>query len=910
MSKLVYVKKVIFQLMCCMLFPVIFYASALMSDISIKPDSFRKWIIPLSVFGFFIMLFLAFVFLKIKTRSVALDRGSNISIDKRDIIFIAILIIVTLSLRIPMYGTFQRWDSGEYFYRTGEACSRFDFSFDSLLNGFKVCAHSNYGFSMLGGTCMFISLYSYRLVNAVQIVLSVLAVLCLYSVLKNMWKLSSGKAFSGALMVSMIPIYLGLSTYFTPDFMMFVYFIFAIYFQSKGYHILEAFMMILMVFCKESATLIVAGYYGFAMLYIFLREKNGFVKKIKAVVKSREFWIAGISCIIFVVSYFTSTAKWNEDSGNADRAFTYSRVYVIIRIKQMFFTHFTSIMTVVTITAICIILFKIFKKLKGKPLFTDTYMKSLIGLIGAMSFICAISVVYHIAVSARYDVYFVGCLAILMVILLNILCMHYGSRKINVFYYVLTGILAFLFMIESYVNIDPLARKWFKQLDLGRGYTIGFESELEDYMGDSLVYNFQYAWLDRAIDQMLRDSDYNGDKGVYVPYSHVGPNQAIQLDGNGRFIRVCWNDEKKERDYYLYGEDFTPVNALYIDDYHDYFPYKDTFYDEYLDKNTLKEEGVYASVPYYADVDDYLPRIDYYFYHGEKKHVDKGTGRLPYYDIYKKDSYMGAPSVNEIIDSSIDPTNVVTEKDISVADSIMNGNYDSFYEEVDVLYNYKIGMNLKMMSHSIHDRVDVRPMDGIMADFVATDENGNEILRKEWMGVTVGGYGLIDEVDEKLQEMNVGDDATVEYIVPDKVLGLEAYTGQKIYINIHVESIACEWSNPLNELQLEEYYRESFDYVWNYYQDILIDNVIKEETENYNNGSTEVVSQESMNRVNEYMDEYMAGHGFDEDTFISDYARISAADYEKAKIILANSTEKLDELKEKLDAAYTAAWGM
>ena len=43
--------------------------------------------------------------------------------------------------------------------------------------------------------------------------------------------------------------------------------------------------------------------------------------------------------------------------------------------------------------------------------------------------------------------------------------------------------------------------------------------------------------------------------------------------------------------------------------------------------------------------------------------------------------------------------------------------------------------------------------------------------------------GDAEYVEEKLQEMNVGDDATVEYIVPDKVLGLEAYAGQKIYIN-------------------------------------------------------------------------------------------------------------------------------
>ena len=160
MSKQSTVRKTLFQLMCCMILPLVFMVTALMSDISIKPDSFGKWIFPISVFGLFAVLLTAYLITVFKDRKNENYTPKKIEIEKLDIIFILLLIVITVSLRIPMYGTFQRWDAGEYFYRTGVACSEFDFSFDKFINGFKICNHFNYGFSVISGICMFISLYS------------------------------------------------------------------------------------------------------------------------------------------------------------------------------------------------------------------------------------------------------------------------------------------------------------------------------------------------------------------------------------------------------------------------------------------------------------------------------------------------------------------------------------------------------------------------------------------------------------------------------------------------------------------------------------------------------------------------------------------------------------------------------
>ena len=224
-------------------------------------------------------------------------------------------------------------------------------------------------------------------------------------------------------MVNMIPVFLGLSTYLSPDYFIFVFFVFALYFRSRDLHIMEAFMMILLVFCKENCALIVFGFYSVSVIYSFIKSDRGIKNRLLNVLKSPSIWVAAVTGILFILAYFNNANSWSSDSGNADKAFTYSRVYVIIRIKQMFFTHFTSIMTFVSLACMFIIVFRIRKKIKEKQLLDGTFLNSLFGLMFAMAFMCAIGVVYHIAVSARYDTFFVGCLAIYMIVLLGILCL-------------------------------------------------------------------------------------------------------------------------------------------------------------------------------------------------------------------------------------------------------------------------------------------------------------------------------------------------------------------------------------------------------------------------------------------------------------------------------------------------------
>ena len=246
------------------------------------------------------------------------------------------------------------------------------------------------------------------------------------------------------------------------------------------------------------------------------------------------------------------------------------------------------------------------------------------------------------------------------------------------------------------------------------------------------------------------------------------------------------------------------------------------------------------------------------------------------------------------------------ESALKTARELLDENYESFFSQVEELYNYKYGMSSEIIQIGVHDRVDVQPMDGVEAGFTVKDKSGRVILSKERISVTVGGVGLIDEIDAALMDMNIDEDRTIEYTVPEHVLGLEDYAGQTVDIEIHVYNIMCLYENKLNEAQLEKLYNDSFDYIWNYYKKILISDIIKSHKEKYDSGDTSAPDQ-NLSEVRAYMDSYIASLGITEDEFVNDYAHISKEEYEEALVILADSADEMDALYDKLEASYDKA---
>ena len=180
------------------------------------------------------------------------------------------LTIVSLLIRLPMLGTFQRWDAGEYFYTVGTSVQDYTFTLPNFLYNFAVAYHLNYGFTSFIAIPLFLSPRSVIGITLWQILFSVLAVMALYRIFRIEFDFTRSKSAVAAMVIGNVPIFLGLTTYCTPDYYLVLFFIFALYFQAREWHILEVFCLVMMCFTKENAALVVLGYYGIRILCRFI----------------------------------------------------------------------------------------------------------------------------------------------------------------------------------------------------------------------------------------------------------------------------------------------------------------------------------------------------------------------------------------------------------------------------------------------------------------------------------------------------------------------------------------------------------------------------------------------------------------------------------------------------------------
>ena len=888
---------VFLQLFAASILPSAFQLCALIRGAR-KPENASEWIFPGFFFVCTFVLFICLVVIRIKSKVFRdadkdIKKGSDgVKNDKKfrnslkDSILFFVLIIISFIARLPMIGTFQRWDAGEYFYRIGDACEVYQFTLKDFLWAFSISYHVNYGYSALNAIPQFLFPRSVVAATSWQILFSVLAIGCLYSVLRNVWAFTKVRAFLATLLISFVPIFYGLSSYNTPDYFLILFFIFAIYFNSKELYILEGFSAVMLALTKETATLIILGFYGTRIIFDFFSKKGNIGEKLKNVIRKSSFWIAAVSGTAFIFFYKFSNGNWGDVTynGSSVSSISFNYVYFIIRIKQYFFTNFAWIATIIVILSLLVLFFKRIRF--SKPVIKSQGFDVLIGLMGAMTLFCIFGITYKIAPHERYNTFFAVTLILFMCI-----CFDNASKKL--LFSIVVPALTVIFAIETFCTFDPLTKSWFPQVSIGGGKTMNYENMVgEDYFGDSIITNYEYAWLDRAFDNVLKEMGYSNRKCIYLPYYQTTSASGVHFNGNSKYYRIGWDLKKKRRSYYSQGQkEITSLNIQYVDDTRLYFPYKDMFHGGKSLTGSLKSKGVYLSVPYFEEDDDLcLQRLSDRYYIADKKESKSLRGTLTYYDILKKDSLKGAPSIANVIH----PEEQISESELKIAYDILNGDFDEFQYKVNELYNYRVGKAIGIDERDVNGRTKIKPLDSVFLNLYVKDENGNEILSLEQTSLTVGGYGVIDEIDDALLDMYCGESRVVEYVVPENTLGFEEYAGQTVYITVEPSYISCTFYIDLSDAAAEKIYKTTFDEVWKYYVRLYCRNIVY--SYYYDDFMLSTDSEEykkGLNSVDEYYNEYFEKMDISEDEFLSSYAMISKEDFIKAKDILARYYEDL-----------------
>ena len=171
------------------------------------------------------------------------------------------VIIVVILSRLIFMDTLQRWDAGEYYARFMKGIKYFSYSsFSDFLNNFTLCGHPTLAFSMVYMIGELAFPQQIKGVLIVNMVLTVIAVWCLYRIIMHVFCNSTPvRAAIYALIISFAPLFYGTFGYFNPDYALAIFAVIALYGYVYELPVITGFACLLCIYTKETGLVIVAG---------------------------------------------------------------------------------------------------------------------------------------------------------------------------------------------------------------------------------------------------------------------------------------------------------------------------------------------------------------------------------------------------------------------------------------------------------------------------------------------------------------------------------------------------------------------------------------------------------------------------------------------------------------------------
>jgi len=320
-----------------------------------------------------------------------------------------------------------------------------------------------------------------------------------YTLLTNCWAVS--------------PFILGSAGYNYWDQWLIMLFPSVIYFAMKkqwAYHMVLAFFM---CFIKETAIIAYLGYCaGFVICDLWVYQDW------KYILKQRKYWCMLAIGLSWLYVYIV-LPNWNGVG-----SFIFDVEYILSKAKVLFILNFNWILLLFGVIGLISIIL-----LKRKDILEDI-MPLLVSDVMFIVFSLLFQTVNH----ARYINSHVVVLYILAILGIS-------TIKNNI-QYGITGMLACVLLIQNYTTLDPLTKSVFKTYNVGETNMISTCDD--ELLSDSMVYNQQWRFFDKAIDLALEDVIGNGDLLVCFPQIQMRSwfFEGIYADADADEIKIQYWD--------------------------------------------------------------------------------------------------------------------------------------------------------------------------------------------------------------------------------------------------------------------------------------------------------------------------------------------------------------------------------
>lgn len=573
-----------------------------------------------------LLLFLFSLAMWWKNRKQSFDSMQLLLMPRNNIWLFAFFALFIL-VRVIQFDTLPRWDSDTYFVCIRSGCENFAYTLSSFFQVFKFAGHISYGYAFFWAIGYYLFPGSFTGMYVINLVLTSAAFFMTYQILAY-WVPDTKKyllAFATLLIWSQ-PMNLGVFHLIGLDYGVLVFLIYLFYFHMRKRYVLFCFFVGIFMTTKETGIVSVAGYCLGYILYIYLTSEKRGLERVKFVLRNKL--VKGLLCcgvlgaLIFVYFMFVKGSLWGANFGQEwyqvpFNKFSVHRGYLLLKWKTFFLLNFSWIW--VLLIGLCGIML-----LKKKR---DLVASSLRNHPEAICFACALlahvmfSSVYITYNNPRYNMCVEYGLALFGLLFL-LMTFAENERRL------LTGTLCLFFVLfvgQAYLTIDPVTKMVFPTVNTGSAFSMvsaGWEEQVS-LKADIAVYNFQYRYLDKAYDQLLRDIQYDGSVDLILWGPHGSTVDAVCI--NGWASQYFWDTEKQERTI-RENEHTVPIHPVY----------QEAFEDELYENGLLKENAVWIFTPHFEDNEvELYSELDEYYHIDETRREAGGPfgGKVYYYTM-------------------------------------------------------------------------------------------------------------------------------------------------------------------------------------------------------------------------------------------------------------------------------------
>lgn len=465
-----------------------------------------------------------------------------------DIAAIGIMIVVHFLIRIRMIGTMPMDDGRIYYIYLRNLVYNPEILLDNFYEGGRMAAHIAHGYAflcMIGEFMMPGTAYGFQWV---QLFMGIAAACCIYGIMRRLFaKANPAILWIAAFVVSVQPMFLGLSTMCNLEYAITVYFIYAFYCYLSHSYILMTFWLVMLGTTKETGTAMAVGF----IIALVLSELVSYIRVhgIRTMIKRLNAkWIILIVVLVVAaigaLSYVLNMEVWGGSKlkdvisfgGSGNMTFAFKPQHFLMKLAQLYILNFSWVWLIVIIAGL--ITFALDSRAKNnntipfKPLFVLE-----VCYLGYTFFL----ILYQEAKQPRYNM-LSDVLFVLFAVF--ILLKLFEKRHVLVSVLSVTGLLMFG---EAFVTIDPVSAAVFTNVNTNSFpmlFTATFKWDketIENNAGDFAFYNYQYTFIDKAIDDILSRYSWKGSSRIL--------SASATIESQLLYDELRWDTVKRRRGY-------------------------------------------------------------------------------------------------------------------------------------------------------------------------------------------------------------------------------------------------------------------------------------------------------------------------------------------------------------------------